>query len=163
MTRKVVSAAAILVLLSLAFVPAMEAAPPSPQFLFQDICSNGVGWSVPGPAGGDPTCGTTVDCCAMFQTAHVHDLGQVFKPKKLIVLYTPGLYAGCEDTMTVSVSKDAVTWTVVKTATVISAPSGGGWETYAMTLNVAQRIRFRYVQIQIPACFNDLSEAIVIF
>lgn len=124
-----------------------------------DTCGNGTGYSVPGPAGGDPHC-KTPDCCGWYQVSHVHDLGQVVVNFHLIVEYTPGYRDGCQSTVSVDISLDAQNWTQVFSSAVTTVdlhPPRQLWGTYITCVRVPRGIAFRYVRVTIKGCYVDYS------
>lgn len=132
------------------------------QIIAWDVCNNGIGYSIPGPAGGEPHC-TYVDCCNWYQTVHVHDLGSVVPIADLIVEYTPGFYDGCEDIVTIDTSADDVSWTTIASFPTHSVdecpedPTQQCWRHYIEKFHDV--MNFQYVRITIPECYNDYSAA----
>ncbi|MCX7750115.1 MAG: hypothetical protein N2320_00870 [Candidatus Bipolaricaulota bacterium] len=124
-----------------------------------DSCGNGVGYSVPGPSGGDPRC-QAPDCCGWYQVSHVHDLGAKFINVHLVLEYTPGFLDGCQGTLTVEISPDGQSWVSVHTApttTVDLAPPHQLWGTYSICVRVPRMTEFRYVRVTITNCYVDYS------
>jgi len=120
-----------------------------------DVCGNGRGWSIPySPA---YQCTSPIDCCAVFQIAHVHDLGVPTESGNVYMEFTPGLTNGCTDTAIFYYSEDGNTWTQFynQSVTSVSLP-GPTWKTYNTTQNVPAK--FRYIKIEIPTCMNDYSD-----
>ena len=129
----------------------------------RDTCGNGTGYSVPGPAGGDPHC-QTPDCCGWYQLSHVHDLGQIFVNVHLILEYTPGFADGCQGTLTVEISPDGQNWSLVysgPTTTVDLNPPQQLWGTYILCIQIPRMTPFRYVRVTIPNCYVDHSAVYV--
>ena len=127
-----------------------------------DVCGNGVGYSVPGPAGGDPHClGSGVpDCCSWYQVSHVHDLGETVVNVHLIVEFTPGFADGCQGTLTVEISPDNQNWTPIyssPTTTVDLNPPNQLWGTYMICNKVPRGEEYRYVRVTIQNCYVDYS------
>ncbi len=124
-----------------------------------DVCGNGIGYSLPGPAGGDPHCGTP-DCCSWYQISHVHDLQKTVINVHLILEYTPGLSDGCQGTLTVEISPDNQTWVLVytgPTTTVDLNPPHQLWGTYLLCVGIPRMTEFRYVRVTITNCYVDYS------
>lgn len=124
-----------------------------------DTCGNGVGYSIPGPAGGDPHC-STPDCCGWYQVSHVHDLQQNFVNVHLILEYTPGFSNGCQGTLTVEISLDNHTWIPVytgPTTTVDLNPPHQLWGIYMTCINIPRMTEFRYVRVTVTNCYIDYS------
>jgi len=127
-----------------------------------DVCGNGIGSSYPGP-NGDPTGHCKLnDCCNWYQTDHIHDLGKIIAKGDLIIEYSPGFTAGCNDTVLVDVSPDQINWTPVAsfpTTSVDTCPPNQCWKHYVKKIHNVTN--FRYVHIVIPKCYNDYSAAYV--
>lgn len=124
-----------------------------------DTCGNGVGYSIPGPAGMDPHC-TTPDCCSWYQVSHVHDLQQKLVNVHLILEYTPGFSNGCQGTLTVEISLDNQTWLPVytgSTTTVDLNPPHQLWATYMICITIPRATEFRYVRVTVTNCYIDYS------
>ena len=157
MIRRIVLAVVMVALLSVAAVPALSEAPPVPEAWTLDWCNNGIGWSIPGPGGGDPHC-VQVDCCNWYQTDHVHDLGLEKFVNWILVLYTPGNFDGCQDTLTISVSTDGQQFYSLRTFPTTSVWLGGTWQKYRKF--IWDPMSVRYVKLSIPYCYNDFSWAL---
>lgn len=126
-----------------------------------DVCNNNIGYSDPGPAGGEPHC-VTADCCGWYQKSHVHDLGRIILKSDLIVEYIPGFSDGCKDTVTIAVSADNRNWTTVRTlptTTVDLNPPHQTWKKYMVKIHAVTS--YRYVKVTIPKCYNDYSAVYV--
>lgn len=124
-----------------------------------DTCGNGIGYSIPGPAGGDPHC-QTPDCCGWYQLSHVHDLREKFINVHLILEYTPGFSDGCQGTLTVEISPDNQTWIPVysgPTKTVDLNPPNQLWGTYMLCVRIERATEFRYVRVTVTNCYLDYS------
>ncbi len=124
-----------------------------------DSCGNGTGYSIPGPAGGDPRC-LTADCGSWYQVSHVHDLGAPVINVHLILEYTPGLRDGCQGTLTVEISSDGQNWTPIPTApttTVDLHPPHQLWGSYVICLPVPRMETFRYIPVTVDRCDVDGS------
>lgn len=127
-----------------------------------DVCGNGVGYSVPGPAGRDPhclACGVP-DCCGWYQVSHVHDLGKTVVNVHLIVEFTPGFADGCQGKLTVEISQDNQNWTLIYTSpttTVDLNPPNQFWGTYMICVEVPRMMPYRYVRVTIENCYLDYS------
>lgn len=128
-----------------------------PKIEISDVCGNGRGWSIEASPGFTCTSqGKPVDCCATFQTAHVHDLGEVLKSGYVYMEFTPGLAPQCSDTAKFYYSVDGNSWTQFYSEAVTSVQlPGPTWKTY----NTMQLVPagFRYIKIEIPICMNDYS------
>ncbi len=128
-----------------------------------DTCGNGTGYSIPGPAGGDPHC-QTPDCCGWYQTSHVHDLGQIFVNVHLILEYTPGFSDGCQGTLTGGDLPDGQNWASVytgPTTTVDLDPPHQLWGTYIVCIEIPRMTPFRYVRVTVTNCYIDHSAVYV--
>lgn len=128
-----------------------------------DTCGNGTGYSIPGPAGGDPHC-QTPDCCGWYQITHVHDLGKTFINVHLILEYTPGFADGCQGTLAVEISEDGRNWRLIytgPTTTVDLDPPHQLWVTYLICLEIPRMTPFRYVRVTVQNCYVDYSAVYV--
>lgn len=124
-----------------------------------DACGNGVGYSIPGPSGGDEHCVAT-DCCSRYQQSHVHDLGEIVENCHLVVEFTPGLADGCQGILTVEISPDGQSWAPVYTSPTTSVdldPPNRLWGKYVQCIEIPRMTPYRYVRVTISNCYNDYS------
>lgn len=124
-----------------------------------DKCGNDVGYSVPGPAGGDQHC-LVSDCCSWYQVSHVHDLGKDVINCHLILAYVPGFADGCTGVLTVDISQDNQAWQTVYTSpttTVDLDPPRQIWGMYLVTIDIPRMTPFRYVRVTVSNCYVDYS------
>ncbi|MEM2963762.1 MAG: discoidin domain-containing protein, partial [Candidatus Anstonellales archaeon] len=126
---------------------------PNIKIEASDVCGNGKGWSEPGPP--QTNC-NIIDCCNWYQTAHIHDLGQVLPSGNVYMEYTPGYSEGCSDVAKFYYSSDGNSWTEFYSESVTSIWQSG-WKKYNTTQLVPAA--FRYIKIEIQNCFNDYSSA----
>lgn len=134
-----------------------------------DVCGNGTGWSFPESKAqtcgwgywheGGAKYGYVQDCCCCYLKSHVHDLGEIFYDKKVMIEYQPGWAKGCTDTMTVYASTDNQNWREI-TSHKVSQPTWNPKTTFQEKINVYGD--FRYIKISIPHCYNDYSSARVL-
>jgi len=171
MARRLILALVVLSALLVATVPALSAAGPKPEYFYYDACSSGAGCSMPGPGTPGGCNDGKVDCCSMYQTTHVHDMMVNLRYAALYITYTPGFVNGCTDTVTVWVSAQSGpctcpggNWVQIGAyATVSRWIAPGQWKSYAQLIrNPNNGQAFRCVRIDIPACYNDGSMAVVV-